>query len=800
MSLHLELNADARLRVTELDYMTAVQNEPYGVRVHWNDLWHRVEGEPLGGVALFTRQDEADEDETLLHIWVQEELPHPKVEGDWTLDRARAWVAEWQKTFADRSQMILEGETIEELRAGLPWAEKAKIKEIYLFTQTWRTDNFWPGAHGNLHVNRKLFPRGEEDLRAFSDLVRSRGLRLNLHYVSGGIGLTDPTYVGIKPDRRLAGWVRGTLAKTAGPADAELVFRPTPGASYPPTLPDFFHHNHVRIEDEIVHVGSFEPLADGTWLLHKCRRGQSGTRAASHAAGAEAQGLVVAYGQNYVPDNDSSLLDEMARNYAAFLNRCGISHSEYDGAEIHCYNGSWGYRKFATRVYENLDHPVTAHDSSGRAPRCNFEYRLNSTRKLLAGTCPFTHGNWSAPVQLASPSRVASTVLDANFVLSQGHLGGAMGLCKPEPMFAVSDRVLRTHGLSDRLIQTLLDWKAVSPLLTDVQRAAIDRSFGRPSSRMPERSHHVTSRFVQTVRQTDGGYQIVPVCVMTRKSGDIPWQQGQEHGALSPRQYVKPGDELVLENPFGPQPAKFIIRVLWAFDPRGPAETIKQSTSKTAASPAPSDVFTAGNQAGAQAKARVPNLVLQPALKDLHLPGDAPLETLVSEDGAGLRLSAENTGPSELWAKPDRLPQWNATADMTGRRGIGLRVTGDGSGALLLFMISGRDYVVPIDFVGPRDVEIPNGEVAWSSAAWGWRMSTKHANYASQRQFPPGIRVPAAPDDGCGASGGTHRTGGDPCLSGEPHHPRRRGHADRPRPGRERPIPAVRGRRLRCGI
>jgi hypothetical protein len=226
---------------------------------------------------------------------------------------------------------------------------------------------------------------------------------------------------------------------------------------------------------------------------------------------------------------------------------------------------------------------------------------------------------------------------------------------------------------------------------------------------------------------------------MTRKSGDIPWQQGQEHGALSPRQYVKLGEELVLENPFRFQPAKFIIRVLWAFDPRGPAETIKQSTSKAAASPVPSDVFTAGNQAGAQAQARVPNLILQAARKDLHLPGDAPLKTLVSEDGAGLRLSAENAGPSELWAKPDRLPQWNATADMTGRRGIGMRVTGDGSGALLLLMISGRDYVVPIDFVGPRDVEIPNGEVAWSSAAWGWRMSTKHANYASQRQFRLGF-------------------------------------------------------------
>jgi len=739
MSLHFELNADARLRVTELDYMTRVQNESYGVRVHWDDLWHRVEGEPPGGVALFTRQDEADEDETLLGIWVQERLPHPRVQGDWTLDRARAWVADWQKTFADRSQMILEGETIEELRAGLPWAEKAKINEIYLFTQTWRTDNFWPGANGNLHVNRKIFPRGEDDLRELSDLVRSKGMRLNLHYVSGGIGLTDRTYVGTRPDRRLAGWVRGTLATTAGPSDTELAFRPAPGASCPPALPNFFHHNHIRIGDEIVHVGSFEPLADGTWLLHRCRRGQSGTRPEPHAAGAEAQGLVVAYGQNYVPDNDSALLDEMAGNYASFLNRCGISHSEYDGAEIHCYNGGWGYRKFATHVYENLDHPVTAHDSSGRAPRCNFEYRLNSTRRLLAGTCPFTHGNWSAPVQLASPSRVASTVLDANFVLSQGHLGGAMGLCKPEPMFAVSDRALRTHGLSEQLIQTLLDWKAVSRLLTEEQRSAIDKSFGSASSRMPEHSRHVTSRFVQTVRRTEGGYQIVPVCVMTRKGGDIPWQQGQEHGAISPRQYVKPGEELILENPFGPQPAKFLLRVLWAFDPRGTAETIKQPTGKAVASPAPSDLFTAGNQGEAQAKASVPNLALQPAMKDLRIPADAPLGTMVSEEGAGLRLHAENPGPSELWAKPDCLPRWNGTVDMTGRRGIGMRVTGDGSGALLLFMISGRDYVVPIDFVGPRDVEIPNGEVAWSMAAWGWRMSTKRTDYAQQREFRLGI-------------------------------------------------------------
>jgi hypothetical protein len=733
VSLQFEMNANARVRVTELDYMTRVQNEQRGVKVRWEWLWHRVAGEPLGGFAVYAKQDDADEDETLLRIWVEEKLPHPKVDGEWTVERARKWVADWQRMFADRSQMILEGESIEELRAGIPFAEKAQIKEIYLFTQTWRTDNFWPGSNGNVHINRMIFPNGEDDLRAFSEFVKSKGMRLNLHYVSGGIGRTDPTYVGSKPDRRLAGWVRGTLAKAAEPAATVLVLQPPAGANYPPDHPHFFEHNHVRIEDEIVVVGSFEKTPDGTWLLKNCKRGQFQTKAAAHAAGAESQGIVVPYGQNYVPDNDSTLLDEIAAGFAGLINRCSIGHTEYDGAEIHCYNGRWGYIKFATKVYERLDHPVTAHDSSGSAPRCNFEYRLNSTQRVLRGRCPFTHGNWSAPVALASPSRVASTVLDANFVLSQGHLGGAMGLCKPEPMFAVSDRMLKAHGLTDRLLETLLSWKAVSRLLTDEQRAKIDASFGRPTSRLPERSHHVVSSVVQTVRKTADGYAIVPVCVMTRKSGDIKWQQGQEHGALSPRQFIKPGQELALENPFAAQPAKFIVRVLWAFAPQAQAVPLKDARGKTAAAIRASDLFTAGNDGQAAARTGTgANLLLQPPAKSIRIPDTSALKTIVTDEGGALRLTAENTGAKESW-ELKQLLEWNCGVDMTCSRGIGMRVTGDGSGAILIVQIPGRDYVVPLDFTGPREIEIPNGEVAWADGGWGWRMETKRADYAHVR-------------------------------------------------------------------
>ena len=743
VALHFELNGADRMRVTELDYMTTVQNESYGVRAHWEDLWRNLPGEPLGGIALFVRRDEADEDETLLRIWSEEKLAHPKIDGAWTPDRARSWLAEWQKIFADRSQMVLEGQNLDELRAALPWAEKARIREIYLFTQTWRTDNFWPGGHGNLHVNTNVFPRGEADLRAFSDEVRAKGMRLNLHYVSGGIGVADPTYVGTRPDRRLAIWVRGELAGATRGTDTEILFRPAAGAVYPPALPHWFAHDHVRIGDEIVRVGAFEPGTNGVWRLRHCRRGQFTTRAADHPAGTEAQGLVVAYGQNYVPDNSSTLLDEMGRNYAELLNRCGIAHAEYDGAEIHAYNGWWGYRKFAQAVYANLDHPATAHDSTGQAPRAHFEYRFNSTRRLLRGNCSFTHGNWSAPVQLASPSRPASTLLDAHFVLSQGHRGGALGLCKPEPMFAVSDRTLRAHGLAGPLIQTLLDWKDLSALLTEEQRAVIDAGFSRPSGdAMPWASRHVVSSHVQTARRTAEGFDLVPMHVMARPAGDIQWHQGQEHGAISPRQYLRPGDELSLHNPFAAQPAIFLLRVLWAFDANGPSEYPPGTPGRPPPPRGDAALFTAGNT-GAHTNATL-NLVLQPSPDRIRLTAADPLRNAVDAEGAGLRITAENPADSVQWCDPKALPEWGANMDLGGRRGIGLRVTGDGSGALLLFAISGRDYVVPIDFTGARDIVIPNGEAAWASGHWGWRMETKSVDYRRQRSCRLGVaRLPA---------------------------------------------------------
>ena len=136
------------------------------------------------------------------------------------------------------------------------------------------------------------------------------------------------------------------------------------------------------------------------------------TVAAPHKDGTEAAGLISAYGQNFVPDTDSPLLDEMAREYAEFANEIGLAWLAYDGYEIHAPLTNWGPRS-SDRVARLLDHPVVSDSSSGTPVDSNIEYKLNRIRKINQ----FGYHTVNLSLQLDS-HRPASSVLDAWYELS----------------------------------------------------------------------------------------------------------------------------------------------------------------------------------------------------------------------------------------------------------------------------------------------------------------------------------------------------------------------------------------------
>ena len=353
----------------------------------------------------------------------------------------------------------------------------------------------------------------------------------------------------------------------------------------------------------------------------------------------------------------------------------------------------------------------------------------------MRGSCAYSHGNYSVPVTLATPSRPATTLLDAHFTLSQGNLGGALGICKPEPMFGVTPQVLQAHGLTGQFLEALATWKEVSTLLTDEQRQRLNATFTRPQGGAVKFNHHLCSPVVPVARKVAGHYEVVPTRVLTRKTGDILWQHGQEHGAISPRQFIRLGETLTLENPDAAQPLQFIIHVLPAFDPKSKAAGAAAGAApveKTA-----TDLFMGRNSADKPATGNVAaeNVRLMPTSSQA-VRADGP--SSVRLEGDVLVLTASNP-TNRVLRETEHLPSWNLSVDMTRRRGLGLWVTGDNSGALLLVQLGSRDYVLPIDFTGRRYVEIPNGEVSWASSAWGWRMETKSTDYAKVRRVKIGF-------------------------------------------------------------
>lgn len=578
-TLAFQMNANPSVRVMELDYMTSIRQGDEGVTVSWPDLRYSGSENPYGGFALYCANGPEDEDDTILRIWAGENLPHPKVTGQWDLNAAQKLVADWQERYGNQSQMYLEAKSLKELYEEVKYAERAKVRDVYLFTNTWSgAGDFWPNDGLNWDVRKSVFPKGEEDLRAFADYLESKGIHLKQHWVSGGIGMHDPRYVTPKPDHRLAAQVTGQLAQAASADDTTLTFMPAPGYKAPQpraragrrprrdrgSLPQV-----VRIGDELVKVGSYKDMDKPVWQLSSCERGFLNTQSVSHEAGAESAILVSPYNAVFVPDIDSTLMDEIAEGYAGLVNRCHISNVEFDGLEVHSYKGSWGCEKFAAKVYAALDHPVSSNTSGGRAPNCWIEYRLNSTKRIMRGNAASTHGGYSAAIMLEEPSRPASNMLDTNFSLGKAAANGSnrFSITKPQPMFGVTLDTLRNHGLTDKIIETVKNWREASAQMTDAQRETM-RATLKPAKRpLPDSSGDPSSEVVWVLRDGWRKWSIVPVTVMKRKEGDIDWHSWQEHGPISPRQFIKAGEKMTLMNPNMAQTPRAIIHVLYAFNP-----------------------------------------------------------------------------------------------------------------------------------------------------------------------------------------------------------------------------------------
>ena len=700
-------------------------------------LWARQPQDPMGGFAFYSGEDEAREEETFYRIWVNEGLPHPKIDGEWSLERAKAWVEAWKATSGTYSEMYILPHGPEDLK---PLAQQTKalgIKNVYLHCDIWR-GAFWPMDTEIFHVNRTFFPAGAADLKAYGQYLEDEGLGLVTRIVSGSIGPGHPRYMKPRPHDGISTWLRGCLCAEISAEDTEFTLAVDPGQDTSSGYWDAcstMELQTIAIDDELVKVGEIQKLSTHQWRVRNCQRGAFDTHATTHDKAATFRWLKSSYGFVFVPDPHHPLFDEFVGDYVTFINENRLAVANYDGLEIHRVDPC-GANRLLEETYRLIDHPVRANSSGGIPRWAYFQYRLPSVLRYTGRDKPlfFKHQLGLFKIGLHQERWAASGPYDYTyaFVPEIVH-GGPISLQANRGFHNLELNDFRQHGLMPLYTRELNAWQQIGRTLPEPIKARIRNSqYRRHTPIGPEQWPCADEQF--RLAHHDTHMTVEPFQVLKRPGLDRPFCHGQEFGLLSPKQYIRPAESITLHNPYHEQAPELIIKNLFTFDyhKREGQIQIEAESADEAAFNDMLDSFQGASMVaiednGHRSLTGTVSYALQPQVDAITHCG----ETTFTQSGDELTMTLTNPGAEDLlqveWGG-DSLPRYKVLSSFDGAGGLALRVNGDGSGAILVVRVQAcgvRDYVVPIDFTGPRDIEIPSPECSYSEGRWRWMPAYK---------------------------------------------------------------------------
>lgn len=226
----------------------------------------------------------------------------------------------------------------------------------------------WSENNGHYEINKTKFPGGTAAMRKIVDKIHAAGLEAGIHLFGPSISPNDP-YITPKPDPRLAGVVCPPLAAAIDETATTIILTGQPNLP-PKTLrtqatPGY----HIQIGDEIVRYSDIIPVEGQPdhWQFTGCARGQFGSTAAAHEAGAAVKGLITLWGY-FAIDPDSTLADEVTTNWAKVFNACNFDFVYFDASDglQTDYVDRWYYlNKFHTMYFQKLGRGCLYQTSNG---------------------------------------------------------------------------------------------------------------------------------------------------------------------------------------------------------------------------------------------------------------------------------------------------------------------------------------------------------------------------------------------------------------------------------------------------
>ncbi|MHC1770023.1 MAG: hypothetical protein AB9869_38035 [Verrucomicrobiia bacterium] len=539
---------------------------------------------------------------------------------------------------------------------------------------------------GDFVLRPEKWPNGWESFKRIVQRLHETGIGSIFHSYAFFID-KQSKYVTPIPDKRLDAFRTFTLsAPISADATELLVNEPTKGLS---TVTGFFEHNSVllHVDDELVTFSTVSQEAP--WRFGGLKRGAFGTQAAAHGKAAQARHLKECFGL-LVPDVDTSLFEEIAKNHAEIVNRCG-----FDGMYLDAIDGAsilrggdecWYWAdKFVFEIQRHLRKPVGMEMSAMwhhfwqyRTRWQAWDYPQRGHKRFVDLHAQAVNGGLLLPLhlgwwnfQLFNPPQVEPTYPDVIEYLGAKLVGWNAGISLAG---AIDPKRLAEAPLLRRAVDLLRQHE-------ELRRAGAFSEAVRAKLREPGREFSL-------VRDAAGDWRFRPVHTLTRTvSAAEPWSLAW-----------------TVENPFERQPLRIRLEALMStssYDDPGNV-TLFDSGDAEKLPPLRSAEGVSANLA--------------------PVPSSFPDKPVVL-------LSATHTGKVPrrgAWAALER--RFDPVLDLKDHQALGLALEGGGLGEVIAVRLESPHHIsfgaiadryVTMDFKGWRTLTLVETESArWNDYVW----------------------------------------------------------------------------------
>ena len=538
---------------------------------------------------------------------------------------------------------------------------------------------------GDFVLDSRKWPEGWDTYRHIVKRLHDAGIGSIFHTYAFFID-KQSKYVAPVPDKRLDAFRTFTLAESIDPNSTEItVNESTSGMN---TVTGFFEHNSIilHIGDELITFSAVSQ--EPPWRFTKLGRGAFGTKLTAHQKGAKARHLKECFGL-LVPNPESSLFEEIAKNHADIVNSC-----DFDGIYLDAIDGSsilrgadecWYWAdKFVFDIQKHLKKPVGMEMSAMwhhfwqfRTRWQAWDYPQRGHKRFIDIHAASVNGGLLLPLHLGwwnfqhfNPPQVEPTYPDVIEYLGAKLIGWDAGVS----LTGSIDR--------DRLNGIPLFRRAVDILRT-CEELRRDNTFDeriRTQLREPGKEFSL-------FQDTGGKWRFRPAHYDSHiASGSEPWSMSW-----------------TARNPFSKQPVKFRLEVLMSANSYYDANNIVlakfSDPSRFEGPPRAADGVTVS----------------------LDETSDGP-------EGAGI-FSSANSGKvprNAAWARLDR--KFSPYLNLRNHQAVGVWIEGDGQGQIIAIRLESprhisfgavADRYITVDFTGPRLFTLVETEASrWSDYVW----------------------------------------------------------------------------------